>query len=175
MELNAFLKNNKAVHTVISAILIFAIIAVTVFATYFWGVPRIDKTKDIAYIESMKANMRSVDNAIRTVSHEGNGSKRIILIHITKGRFLTSDLNDTIVYEIETPAKVVEPGIDVYEGRLLITAEMSPRSQYLTRLTLNYTDIDIRGGNYSVGKGYYNISIENLGVAGTKPVVDVVL
>ena len=166
--------DNKAVHTVISSVLIFAIVAVTVFATYFWGVPKIDKTKDIAYIESMKANMHSIDNAIRTVSHEGNGSKRIVLIHINKGRLETSGSNDTILYEIETPAKVVEPNINVYEGRLLITAKESPRNQYLTRLALNYTNIDIQG-NYSIGKGYYNISIENLGVTGTKPVVDVVV
>ncbi len=166
--------NNNAVHTIISSILIFAIIVVTVFATYFWGVPKIDETKDVMYIESMKANMRSIDNAIKTVSHEGNGSKRTVLIRVNKGRFETSDLDDSISYEIETPAKVVEPNINVYEGRLLITATTSPRNQYLTRLTLNYSGIDIRG-NYSVGKGYYNVSIENPGGSGTKPVVDVIV
>ncbi len=169
---------NKALHVIISALLIFTILAATVFVVYFWGVPQVQRTRDVVTFEAMKASMHSIDNAIRAVAHEGSEAKRVINVHISEGRLQVNESAEVLLYEFESSAKVVEPNATVGEGYLIIEGNASARGLYTSRLKLNYSNaaIDIVG-NTSIGKGYYNISIRNLGYNTTtaKSMVEVVL
>lgn len=172
------MKNNKALHVVISALLIFAILATSVFVVYFWGVPQVQRTREVVTFEAMKASMHGIDNAIRSVAHEGSEAKRVINLHISDGRLEVNESAEVVQYELESSAKVVEPNATLSEGYLTIEGNSSPRGFYTIRLKLDYTSaaIDIVGNN-SLGKGYYNISIKNLGYNTTtgKSMVEVLL
>jgi len=165
---------NKALHVVISSILIFFIILVTAMATYLWGLPVIEKSKDAAIFEAMKTNMNSLSETIKIVSREGENSRRIFIIHIPKGRLYFNDTSELIYYELDTKANIAEADSQVYEDDLLIRGEKSPHGGVIAKIIINCSSLNIDLINsFSLGKGYFNLSIENEGVNQSKILLEV--
>lgn len=164
----------KAVHVVISSVLIFFIILVTVMITYLWGMPIVEKSKDSAIFESMKVNMNSLCETIKTVSREGEGSERIFILHIVKGRIYFNGTSDLIFYELDTRANVVEQNFTVHEGNLEICGKKSPHGGVIAQIIINCTKFNVDLiANASLGKGYFNISLINLGLDNSKTMIEV--
>ncbi len=155
----------RAVSIVISSLLIFVILLSLSVAAYLWAKPMIERHRDVAVFEGVKAQMESLNAAIERVAHQGKNSRRNLKFHIPKGRIILNSTQDLIYYEIETDAKIVEPGADVREEGLILWGSRSPRGKYLIKILLNFSSsaIDIEG-NTSAAKGYYTVKVENLGV-----------
>lgn len=158
------LHDNRGVHVVISSILIFSIVIFMVFAVYIWGIPQVETSKDVATMEAMKTNLVSLDHDVLNAGHEGEGSIRINNIKITKGRLTINDSQDTMTFEMESRAKVIEPNYSITDGPIKIKGAKSPRGYFNTSFILNYSSrgIDLVGDD-SIGKGIYNIKFTNNG------------
>lgn len=154
----------RALHVVVSSLLLFAIVVSLAIAAYLWGIPQVEKSKDIATIESMKTNMELIDSAVRSVAREGEDSYRKVELHIARGRLDINGSYELIEYKLESQARVVEPDTTVREGRLYVQGKSSPRGEYITRVYLNYSRLAIDlTGEHSLPKGYYTLSFKNLG------------
>jgi len=160
--------NSRASHVVISSLLIFSLLLVLTTAAYLWGDDYIQRYKDVATFEGVRGNIKALKIGVDKVSHEGNGSRKFIKVHIPEGRLEVNGTYDYIVYEMESEAKIVEAGASVEEEGIILESDKSPRGGYITRIIVNYsgTMVDIMG-NSSAPKGYYTVKLENIGYNST--------
>jgi len=151
----------------ISAVLYIALGVVIITLILAAGLPLIDKMRDRNTIVQTKTLMLQIDDNIRTVAHEGPGSKRFLSpVDIGEGELVVNDEAEQISWSIITNNKMMEPGIEFQEGFLNYTLEETPvEKEYKITLKLDYLDIaDIKldpnnpYGNPFVGT--YSLTIE---------------
>lgn len=78
---------NKAISPFISAALIILISITAIFFTLTVLNPVVDKSKDSAVINEALQNLQLIDNNIREVASESEGSKRTISLKVTEGTY----------------------------------------------------------------------------------------
>lgn len=66
---------SKGQTEVVSAILLTGIMVSLVVATYFWGLPIIQKQKDRSRLDTMESFMKNLNSAIKEVANEGGRRK----------------------------------------------------------------------------------------------------
>lgn len=133
----------------ISAILYFAMGVVLLTIILAAGLPTITKMKDSYTVRQTKDLMITLDDNIRTISHEGPGSQRTVTIDIGRGDFVIDEASETIVWDIQSSAILSEIDVPVREGNLqLLTSSTGVQDKYTVTLTLNY---QIIGMNITYG------------------------
>ncbi|MBI4174185.1 MAG: hypothetical protein HY517_00945 [Candidatus Aenigmarchaeota archaeon] len=103
---------SKGQQEALSAVLISGILIGVVGSVYFWGVPLIQKNKDISLLESSEAFMRQLDEKIRSVAN--NGGRDSIVISVPG---IISFDGETIRLIIETQGTIYATDAEIPLGR----------------------------------------------------------
>ncbi|MFZ3077997.1 MAG: hypothetical protein WA139_06080 [Candidatus Aenigmatarchaeota archaeon] len=112
----------KALSTLISFVLVTAIIIVGISTVLFIGLPAIDRAKEAALISEAKNIMQSIDSTARQVLFEGNGAQRVFSISSTGGDYFVEKSTDSVKFKLNSISGIIDPGTRKMEGNLLITA-----------------------------------------------------
>lgn len=108
----------------ISGIIFLAIIIVAVTLVYNLSIPIVKKIQTSASIEKMKTTLLELDNIIRKVSLEGNGSKRTKTLKINEGKLVADADKDMLYYEIITNARIISPRTMQTMGNLIFGSNL---------------------------------------------------
>jgi hypothetical protein len=128
---------NKALSPYISAafVILLGIVAVSLTITVL--TPAFNKAKDSAVMNEALHNLELIDEAVKEIASEGEGSKRTIYLKVTEGTYRVDSENDFINFTYR-----MKEGLEVYgqRGRVNIT-----RSGGELKLFIEYTNLDIQG------------------------------
>ncbi len=147
----------KGVEPLIGAILVIAIMISTIMIAIQLSTPGIDRAEEILILQEGKSSLISIDNKIKEVVLEGNGSSRILPLQVTDGGYSIFPDKDGIYFVMESKAQIIGVGVSKIEDGINITGY-----QNKIDLFIGYDDIDIRTGGI-FGRGNYNLFIKNLG------------
>lgn len=115
----------KGQQEALSAVLISGILIGVVGSVYFWGVPLIQKNKDISLLESSETFMRELDSKIRSIANNG-GRDQIIISVPGIVRFD----GQTIKLTIETEGTIYATDAEIPLGRNSISTLSFDGTQY---------------------------------------------
>jgi len=104
----------------ISAILFILVITVSLAIVLNAGEPLIENLQDKTVFTRQKNLFLSLDENIRDIASEGQGSQRVIPVEIEKGQLEVSD--GTLRWAFRTEAKILESGREIDLGNLHITS-----------------------------------------------------
>jgi hypothetical protein len=178
----------KGQQQAVSAILITGILIAVVGSVYFWGIPLIQKNKDISLLESSEVFILNVNNKIKDIANHGGKD----MIAITTPGILKFD-GENITLEIDTTGSIYDVnamiplsknsctlpngvwGVDNPEVICIITqcTGSGKCENYHTIYKLNYIRLDVEPGiksyqleltgNKDYGGEHNYIQIENKG------------
>ncbi len=103
---------SKGQQEALSAVLISGILIGVVGSVYFWGVPLIQKNKDISLLESSESFMRQLDVKIRSVAN--NGGRDSIVIPVPG---IVNFDGKTIALTIDTQGTIYASDAEIPLGR----------------------------------------------------------
>lgn len=156
----------KGVSVIIASAIVIVLSITAAFLALQYGTPAIDRSKEIMLMQEGKETLVSIDNAVRSVAEEGEGSTRNIAIVISGGNYLIDEDNDQMVFQMDTFSQIVAPGISKIEEGVNITGEAGKIYLYLP------FDFNITGsGEFSTGS--YSMIIRNEGYENQKNVVSI--
>lgn len=95
----------KGQHEALSAILITGILIGVVGSVYFWGMPLIEKNKDISILKNAEEFMKNLNEKIKYVANHGGRDQ----IEITVPGVLAFDGQD-LLFEVETTGTIYAVG-----------------------------------------------------------------
>ena len=125
----------------ISAVLYIGISIVVLGIILAASTPLINKAKDENTIPQTRQVMLELDKVIRTIIGEGAGSQRDFSMEIGRGRMAINEINDSIIWNIETKALVSEPGVTINIGNLQLLQKEIGKETYDVSLKLEYGNI----------------------------------
>ena len=147
----------KGVEPLIAAVLIILISVVGAVIVLQYTQPSVDRLKEISLFEESKKILTQIDNAVRTVNEEGEGSTRVLQLSVSGGNYLIDTNNDTVVFSMNSMSQVVGIGISKSEGNVNMFGESNK-----VLLNISYTSINVTGGG-SFSNGYHVLIIRNEG------------
>ncbi len=166
----------KGVSPLVSYMLVVALIFSGVIVVLSIGMPLLDRTREVASIQSAQDGLLNMDSKIREVVSYGNGSLSQVSVSPDYGEYVFEPRNDSFYYQIETDADVIADGTHVKINAVNMS---SFNNGSKVRLALDYSDeninlTDARGRDrVSIGQGYYNLEIRNRGVYNDNVVLEV--
>ncbi len=113
----------KAV-TLISAIIFIAITLSVVAIVYQSGMPLIEKMQQSAALDRMSDAFSDIDNLVRRVAYEGNGSRRVFDLKVDMGRFAIDAAKDLIFWQMGTEAMIIVPRSAEFFGNLIVGSNL---------------------------------------------------
>ncbi len=159
------------IETVIYTLIAFVMIGLVLA----YAKPKIEELQDKAIIEQSIAMVKDLDSLILTMG--GPGNQRTFELGIKKGVLKIDGKKDLIVFEIEGKHTYSEPGIDIFDGNLIIHTEKRGKFNTVS-LTRDYSEkynITYQGKDElkSLSKSSipYKLLISNKG--GDKIVIDI--
>jgi len=112
----------KALSTLISFVLVTAVIIAAISVVLSIGLPAIDRAKDAALISEAKNIMQAIDSTARQALFEGNGAQRVFSISSTGGDYFTEKDTDSVKFKLNSISGVIDSGTYKKEGNLIISA-----------------------------------------------------
>ncbi len=161
----------KGVEPIIAAILIIMISIAGIIIVLEASQGSVGKLTEIGLFEEAKKILTSIDDAVRSVSQEGEGSSRILHLSVSGGKYYIDVDSDIVNFSMESRSQIVGIGVAKTEGYINVLGE-----EGRVLLSVSYTNVNITGGG-SFGKGYRNLAIRNEGydVANQKQMVSIQL
>lgn len=160
----------KGISTLISYVLLVAIVISSLGIVLSIGQPVLEESEDTAAIEEARRTLQGLDAEIRSIASQGPESSTDYQFSAQQGSYGFYPADDTINYSIQTEAGVVATGSTTQFGNLWLTGRENS-----IIVTINYTDIDLRGSSVTVGSGLHSIGIENAGAAGGRTLINVTM
>jgi len=158
----------KGQHEVVAVILISGILIGVVGSVYFWGVPLIQKNKDIAILENSEKFIRTLNNKIKFIANNGGrdqlridlpaitrfapDSNAIEIVVDTEGTIYATDAEIPLGRNSQCAAPSGEFGLDDPETICVKSTKISENA-FKTTYSLKYiklTNIDV-GRNFMMG------------------------
>ncbi|MBI2579481.1 MAG: hypothetical protein HYW27_01105 [Candidatus Aenigmarchaeota archaeon] len=172
----------------ISLVLISGILIGVVSSVYFWGLPLIQKNRDISLLENSEQLIRSINEKAKSVANNGGRDK----ITVTGPGILRFDPADggLFTYTIETDGTVYATNAEIPLGRNacssqsgewgkkdseVLCVKSTGESRYTTTYSLRYIRLDAGTrsfllelqGERAVSGESHDIILENTGTEGT--------
>ncbi len=147
----------KGVSVIIASAIIIVISISIIFLVLQLGSPATQRTKEILLMQEGKNTLISIDNTIRSVSEEGQGSTRILKISVTDGYYSIDADEEAVIFSMDSFSQIIEIGISKIEDGINMRGE--PGKIYLN---LTYNNFNITNGG-EFGKGLYTLIIRNEG------------
>ncbi len=104
----------------ISAVLYILIIVVAITIILSAGLPILEKMKDKTVFVQAKNTLLNLDQYIRRIKDEGQGSQRVIPVEIRKGELYVE--GNKLLWQLETEAEILQPRSAVVLGNMRISA-----------------------------------------------------
>lgn len=147
----------KGVEPLIAAIFIMLISIAGIVIVLESSQPSVDRLKEISLFDESKKILSQIDDAVRTVSEEGEGSTRVLQLSVSGGNYFIDTEKDAVVFSMDSRSQIVGVGVSTSEGNVNMFGEPG---QVL--LNISYSSINVTGGG-SFGKGYHSLIIRNNG------------
>lgn len=106
----------------ISAVLYIMIAVAVMVLVLEAGIPVIKGMKEKSSFTKAKDTMLSLDQQIRDVASEGQGSQRVVPLEINDGKITVE--GNKLRWKMETETKLLEPRTKISQGSLVITADV---------------------------------------------------
>lgn len=149
----------KGQHEALSAILITGVLIGVVGSVYFWGMPLIEKNRDISTLKNSEEFMKNLNEKIKYVANHGGRDQ----IKITVPGIVTFDGEDIlfevettgVIYSIGSPIPITKNPCTLTEGRwglqesevLCLVSEcmgnINECQNYKTAYKLNYVPLHV--------------------------------
>ncbi len=110
--------------SIISGVIFLAITISAIAIFYDAGMPAIKRMQVSASVEKMKDVFSDIDSLVRDVASEGTGSKRTFYLKIDPGKIVVNDTQDTIYWQLDTDAKIIEPRTKQVFGNIVIGSNL---------------------------------------------------
>lgn len=121
--------------TVLYTLIAFALIG----AALSFVKPKIEEMQDKAIIDQSVSLLQGIDTTMKDIERKGHGNKRKLEIKMGKGSLTIDSQEDTLIFQTESKAVYSEPGVNVYEGNILInTLEQGEYNKVI--LSIDYKD-----------------------------------
>jgi len=117
-----FFSGRRALSTLIAGVLYMGIIVGAIAITLQYAKPTLEMIRDSATIDEAQASLQKVDKAIGDVISEGKGARRVLTLTVTNGEYRIEGAKKSVSFELETDAKLVEPGYAIKQGNVEISA-----------------------------------------------------
>lgn len=151
----------KGVDALIASVLIILISVTAIFIALQLGNPSTEKAKEILLMQEGKNNLMTIDNAVKNVLAEGEGSTRALRLTISGGYYTIDNITNSVLFSMESRTQIVGEGISKIEDGINIIG--ATRMIYLR---LQYNNIQIKGKG-EVGRGTRTITVRNDGYNST--------
>ena len=102
----------KGQSQVVTGVLLVLIMITLVGVTYFWGIPLIQKQKDVVTVSNMERFLKTLNEKIQNVVKNG-GTQKISGFDIP-GEFELKDDEDRFVLNFKTTGNIIATGKDIY-------------------------------------------------------------
>ncbi|MFB6144724.1 MAG: hypothetical protein ABEJ98_05425 [Candidatus Nanohaloarchaea archaeon] len=99
----------KGASTTVSAVLVTAVTLSAVGVVLNTAGPAIERAQDAAAVDRAVSFMNQLDNDIKAVASEGEGSTRSSTLNFDRGQFFLNSSSNTLSYNIETSARPISP------------------------------------------------------------------
>ncbi len=109
----------------ISGVIFTAILVAAIFVAYQMSIPIMENMKSSAEAEQMKNAFSVIDNAIRAVAIEGNGSRRVVPVRLEYGKIIADSGKNTIEYAANLRFPYISPRTHQYIGNLRIGSNLN--------------------------------------------------
>ncbi len=155
----------KAVSPLVSYMLVVFLIISGVVIVLTMGMPLLERSRQVASIQSAQDTLLNIDSKIRQTVSYGEGSRTEASITTDYGRYTFEPANDTFYYTIETEADVVSAGSQTRIGPV----NMSSSDGVNIKLSLDYSDEKINltdpdgRERINFGQGFFNLRFRNRG------------
>lgn len=147
----------KGVEPLIAAIFIILISVAGIVVVLESSQPSVDRLKEISLFEESKKILTQIDNAVKAVTEEGEGSTRVLQFSVSGGNYIIDTNKDAVVFSMDSRSQIVGVGISKSEGSINMLGESNE-----VLLNISYSNINVTGGG-SFGKGYHSLIIRNNG------------
>jgi len=147
----------KGVSVIIAAIIVIIISLTAIFLALQLGNPGIDRAKEILLMQEGKNTLTSIDNAVKSVSEEGQGSTRVLKISVTGGYYLIDTNEEAVIFSMDSFSQIIAVGVSKTEDGINMMGEPSKVS-----LNLSYGNFNVTGGG-GFGRGTHTLIIRNDG------------
>ncbi len=114
--------NRRGLSTIVAGILYMGIIVGAIAVTLQYAKPTMEMIRDSATIDEAQESLQRFDKAISDVLSEGKGSRRVLTLTVTNGEYRIEGDKKSVSFELETEAKLVEPGYTIKQGNIEISA-----------------------------------------------------
>jgi len=157
----------KGISVIIASAIVIVISITAAYLVLNLGKPGTDRIKEMLLMQEAKDNLMSIDNAIRAVSEEGQGSTRDLRITVTGGYYTIDIENEAVVFSMDSFAQIIGIGVSKTENGINMRGE--PGKVYLN---LTYGNYNITDG-LEFGKGTYILIVKNEGYANQKQIISI--
>lgn len=152
----------KGIDTLIASAVIIIISISAVFLALELSKPSTERSQEILLMQEGENTLSSIDNAVRTVLSEGEGSVRVLKFSITGGNYKIDNQTDAVTFSMDSKAQIVAFGVSKTENGINIIGGSA-----MVYLNLSYENfIDVKG-NEEFGRGYHSLTIRNDGYNST--------
>jgi len=147
----------KGVSVIIASAIIIVISLSVIYLALQLGSPGTERVKEILLMQEGKNTLVSIDNAVKSVSEEGQGSTRVLKISVTGGYYLIDTDGEAVIFSMDSFSQIIGIGVSKTENGIDMRGE--PGKIYLS---LSYDNFNITGGG-GFGEGMYTLIIRNDG------------
>lgn len=106
------MESRKGQSQVVTAVLLVLIMITLVGVTYFWGIPLIQKQKDVVTVSNMERFLKTLNNKIQLVAKNG-GTQKVTGIDVP-GELELKEEEDKFVLNFKTTGHIIATGKDIY-------------------------------------------------------------
>lgn len=120
--------------------------------------PALDRARDASVADEALANLEMIDDVVKEVISEGEGSKRTINVKVGNGIYEVDPIVDSLnfTYELKT-----DFALSGRRGNVNVTTSMGKLS-----MNILYSNVDLTGSDH-FSKGDHSVSIVNNGTNST--------
>ncbi|HLD49261.1 MAG TPA: hypothetical protein VJB11_02760 [archaeon] len=172
----------KGAMEAISVVLVTGVLIGVVGSIYFWGLPLIEKNKDISILENSEFFIKNLNDEIKNIANSGGIVNKKITVPAT-----VSFDGENITLEVETGGTIYAKGAEIPLGRnfctmkngiwgvdnpeILCVKSIEIDDRFFTTYTLKYIMLESEEKNYKIqlddspqsGGSDRKIKIENMG------------
>jgi hypothetical protein len=147
----------KGVDVLIASVLILIISIAAMFFALQLGGPSTQRTKEILLMQEGKNTLVSIDNSVKNVLTEGEGSTRVLRFSISGGYYKVDNSTNSLIFSMESSGQIIAEGSSKLEDGINFTGKVG-----MIYLNLTYDNIQIVGKD-EFGRGYHTLTIRNNG------------
>jgi len=147
----------KGVDVIIASVLVLIISIAAIFISLQLGGPSTQRAKEILLMQEGENTLTLIDNAVKNVLSEGEGSTRVLKLSLSGGSYKIDNATNSITFSMDSTSQIIAEGVSKVENDINFTGE--PGAVYLN---LSLDELKITNEE-EFGRGYHTLTIRNNG------------